>query len=493
MKVTLDREGINVVRVSLELEAEMASRAYEFTCRELSNRIAIPGFRRGKAPRNIIEKQFGRDAIKREALDRLIPDVLQQVITDKNLDTITSPEIEECKFELGEPLTLRARFEVRPEVELGDYKTVSVNVPEAVLPEDAMDRALNSIAENKSRLSAIEPRDVVMGDHIMLDFECYVDDKLIEGGKAEGLTLEVKEGAFVPGFCEQLVGKKPSEESIDVAVTFPDDYRNPALKGKPANFKVTIKEIREKVIPAIDDELAKEVGHETLEALKEELERRMKDDVEQENQSRAQKAVVDAVVEGATVEIPESMIEREHDLLMRQVQQYLEQGGQSWEEFEKSEEFEPLKSSKSEEARQRVLHSLVLGAVVSKESLTVTEDELGPYLAQFAMQNQIPPERYSELAQNEYFLRQATEELLTNKVIDLLMDGAKVNYVPDTSSAEGSEGADKQTGKEDGGGKKAKAAAKKPAAKKADDGGSEAPEEEAREEVKSTKAKKGKS
>ncbi len=168
MKVTLDREGKNVVKVGLELEAEKASRAYEITCRELSHQVEIPGFRKGKAPRNIIEKRFGRDLIKKEALERLVPELLQQVITDKNLDIITSPQIEECKFELGEPLTLLAKFEVRPDVELGQYKGVAVNVPEAQLPGDALDRALNNIAEQKATLKPVESREVKDGDNVCL-------------------------------------------------------------------------------------------------------------------------------------------------------------------------------------------------------------------------------------------------------------------------------------------------------------------------------------
>ena len=241
MKVTLDREGKNVVRVGLEVEADRATRAYEVTCRDLSNQVEIPGFRKGKAPRNIIEKRFGRDAIKQEALERLLPELLQQVITDKKLDIITRPEIVECNFELGEPLKLAAKFEVRPEVKLGDYKGIKVEVKEASLPDDAMEKALDGIAEQHAQVKTIDPREVKMGDHVLLDFECFVDDKLIDGGSAESLPLELKEESFVEGFCEQVVGKKPGDE-FEVNVTFPKDYRNEQLANKDAKFKVNLKE-----------------------------------------------------------------------------------------------------------------------------------------------------------------------------------------------------------------------------------------------------------
>src|SRR5579885_769309 len=274
MTVTLDREGKNVVRVDVELEAEKASRAYEVTCRELSQQIEIPGFRKGKAPRGIIEKRFGRDLIKKEALERLIPELLQQVIVDKNLDIITNPEIEEYKFELGEPFKLIAKFEVRPEVKLGNYKGIKVDVPQAALQEGAVERTLQQLAEQKGTLAPIESREVVKGDHVLLDFECLVDGEVVEGGRAEGLTLEVKEGQFLPGFTEQLVGKKPGEK-FDVNVNFPEEYRNKTLAGKPAVFKVDLKELRQRVVPEINDELAKSYEQESLDKLKEAIQERL--------------------------------------------------------------------------------------------------------------------------------------------------------------------------------------------------------------------------
>jgi trigger factor len=431
MKVTLDREGKNIVKVGVELEAEKASRAYEITCRELSQQVEIPGFRKGKAPRNIIEKRFGREIIKKEALERLIPELLQQVIVDKNLDIITNPEIQECKFELGEPLTLLAKFEVRPEVTLGDYKGIKVDVPEAKLDEKAIDRALEHLAEQKADLAPIEGREVAMGDHVLLDFECTVDGAPVEGGKGEGLTLEVKEGQFLPNFCDQLVGKKPGEQ-FNIEVTFPDEYRNKALAGKPALFDVKLKELRQRVVPEINDELAKGYDHESLDALKAAIKERLDEDLETQNRARAQKVVVDAVVEQSKVDIPDTMITREHELLMQQMRHEVERYGENWTEYQKGEAFAKVEEGKKEEAKQRVLHSLVLGAVVRAENLSVAEEEVAPYLAQIAVSNNIPPERYREMAQDEYLMRQITEEVLTGKVVDYLVDNAQLNYVEDT-------------------------------------------------------------
>lgn len=425
MKVTLDREGKNLVRMGLELESEKALKAYEMACRSLSHQVNIPGFRRGKAPRNIIEKTLGVDYIKREALEKLVPELLSRAIMDESLDVITEPQIDSCEFELGAPLKLNANFEVRPEVTLGAYTGVSVDVPEATLPGDAMDRALASIAESKASLQAAPARKVAKGDTVLLDFECFVDGKLVEGGKAEGLVLEVKEGTFIEGFCDQLIDKEPGQQ-FEVNVKFPEEYRNKELANKDANFKVDLKELRERVTPEINDELAVSIGQASLQALKDALQERLGEEVRQENEMRSQRSVVEAVVNAATVDIPESMVERERDLLLQQVRRYLEQNNQNWDEFQQSPDFEQVRANKLEEARQRVLTSLVLGAVVRAEKMSVDDDEIAPYLAEIVARYDLQAD---QVARNEELRRQVMEEVLTNKVVQFLVGKANIKYV----------------------------------------------------------------
>jgi trigger factor len=434
MKVSLERQGINVVQLGLELESEKAIKAYEVACRQLSHKVNIPGFRKGKAPRNIIEKTLGVDYIKREALERLVPELLSKVIVDENLDVITEPEIDECKFELGEPLMLQARLEVRPEVKLGQYQGVSVTVPEAAVPDDALDRALKSIAESKASLKEVDSRKVAMGDTVVLDFECHVDGKLVEGGKAEGLILEMKEGNFLDGFCEQLVGKEPGNK-CEVNATFPKEYRNKELAGKEAHFKVNLKGIRERFIPDINDELAKAVGAESLEDLTNMLKSRMGEEIKQENDGRAQRAVVDAVITNAAVEIPDTMIAREHELLLNSLKQMVEGNGQTWEQFQQEPEYEQISGAKREEAKQRVLTSLVLGAIVRAEKMAVGEQEMAPYLAEMAARYNVQLERILGPG-GENIRRQVMEELLTQKVVEYLVSHAEIRYVKDENPAE---------------------------------------------------------
>ena len=295
-----------------------------------------------------------------------------------------------------------------------------------------MERALKSIADAKASLQAItDKRAIKMGDTVLMDFECFVDGKLVEGGKAEGLLLEMKEGNFLPGFCEQLLSKEP-EGDVEVNATFPDDYRNDALKGKDANFKVHLREIRERFTPEINDELAKSVGQESLTALKEALKQRLEEEVKQENETRMQRAVVDEVVKSAGVDSPESMIERESNLLLAHLRRYVEQMGQDWESFVQGPDYDGVYKEKRDEARTRVLTSLVLGAVVRAETMTITEEESSPYLAELVARYNLPIEQVAHEKNDELrraleeLRRQAMEEALTRKVVDFLTGQTKV-------------------------------------------------------------------
>ena len=424
MKVTLDREGKNVVKLELELESDKTIKAYEQTCRKLSHRINIPGFRPGKAPRGVLEKTIGIESIKQEALEHLIPELLGKAIVAEQLELITEPELDSFHFNLGDPLKLNLKFEVRPPVTLGEYKALEVSVPEVKVNLDGLDTALSSLAEAKADLKTIESRPVVMGDTVLIDFECYVKDKLIEGGKSQGLVLEVKEGSFIEGFCEQLVGKEPGEK-LEIKVKFPEEYRNRELADQDALFKTEIKELRQRVIPPVDDALAVLYGHESLDKLKEAITERMTEEVAQTNEVNKQKAVVEAIVANATVDIPESMIEREQNSLLLQLRKYMEQNNRSWDDFEKSSEFEGIKTSKTAEAKERVLRSLVLGAIVKAENMTVNSEELETYLDEVINHYNLP---HDKALQNPELRRQVAEELLTSKVVEFAVEKAKITF-----------------------------------------------------------------
>ncbi len=425
MKITLDKQGKNIVELGLEVEAEKVLRAYEQTCRTLSHKVKIPGFRPGKAPRRVLETTLGVDYIKDEALESLVPKLLGQAISQENLDIITQPEIDKCEFELGKPLHLHAKFEVRPEVKITDYLGLSVDVAETVVPADALESMLTNLVQSKATFQAVNDKIVAMGDNVLIDFDCFVDDKLIEGGSAKDVVLEVKAGNFVDNFCEQLIGHK-NGENFELKVNFPENYRNKELAGKEANFKVNLKEVRNKVTPEINDELAVSVGYESLTELTQVLNDRLNQEVAEQNRQNVQKSVVEAVVKLASVDIPETMIERELNLLIEQVKNYMDTNKQDFETFKVSKEFEDLKNVKLNEAKQRVLTSLVLGAIVRDLKLTVSQEELTPYFVELMTHYNV---QASEITNNENIRRQVMEEALTSKVINHLVQNSQINYL----------------------------------------------------------------
>lgn len=281
-------------------------------------------------------------------------------------------------------------------------------------------------------MTTIAPRPIKMGDTVLLDFECLVDKQPVEGGKAQGMLIEVKPGGFIEGFCEQLVDKEPSTE-IDIKASFPADYRNTQLAGKEGIFKTKIRELREKTLPKIDDALAQKFGVESLEKLKERLATNLKEEFDMNNEATKQKLIVEAIVKDASVDLPETMIEREQKLLLEQLKYYFQQNGRSFEDVENSPEFEKLKTEKYEEARKRVLTSLVLGAIIKEEKVTVTEEEMRLHLEEFIARMGLPPEK---AAHNEAVHRQALEELLTAKVMELILQSTEITYMPATPTTE---------------------------------------------------------
>lgn len=435
MKFTLEKEGQNVIKLDIEVEAAQALKTYETVCKQFSHRLNIPGFRKGKAPRNMVERLVGVDNLKQEALDSMWTKAVGEIIRSEKLDIITEPSLNEHIFEFGAPLKLQGTVEIRPEVQLGNYRGLKITVEEATLPKDALEKRLNSIAETKATLQTIAPRQIQAGDHVLLDFECFVNDKLVEGGKAQGLLLEIKDNNFLPGFCEQLVGKQPGDH-VEVKSRFPEEYRNTELAGNEGIFKVEVKEIREKAIPELTDELAASFGHESLETLKVAVQSILDEELEGENEARKQKAIVDAVVNEAQVEIPDSMVEREVNLLLSQMKNYVEQSGASWEDFVSQPTYPNIYKEKQEEARRRVQTSLILGAIVRAEELSVTEKEITPYLMELIQRYSLPVE---EIQRNEHvqrafqqMQRQATEEALTHKVLDYLIGQSTIEVVPET-------------------------------------------------------------
>lgn len=432
MKVEVLKEEQNLAKINLEIPAEQAVQEYNKAWKRLGQRLNIPGFRRGKAPRSIVEKNVGVDRIKQEAMDRLFPHLFADAISEHQLDIVAPPQIESLKFELGEGIAVKAVVELRPEVKLPELAGVKVDVPEYKLPEDAEAKELQAIVERMTTLESVVDRASEKSDIVNIDFNGSVNGEAIKGGSAKNYRLDLQDNNFIEGFADQLVGHKIGEE-FSINVTFPQGYHDAALAGKPAEFKVKINDISKKVVPELTDEVAKKVGpFETVEQMKQEVSNLLKQSEEQENTYRKQKAVVDYLLEKAEVAIPDTMVGREAKLLMDEVQQRLKSQGLSWEKFLDSEGHDSTLENLREEARKRIKTSLIFGAIAKQESMQVNESEFSSMVSQMAAMRGMDEKQVMRQLGNNFAAAQAmSDQILSQKIVDYMVERAEFNYVPE--------------------------------------------------------------
>lgn len=418
----------NVVSIEFTVTPEQFEDAVNKAYLKVKNNINVQGFRKGKAPRHIIEKKYGKSIFYDDAFDIAVQEEYPKAIQELNLDVIDSPKIDVSKFEEGEELVFTADVEVMPEVELSEYKGIEVEKTEMIISDEDVERELKSIQEKNSRLVEVTDRAVENGDFLTIDYAGFVGEEQFEGGTAENQSLEIGSNTFIPGFEEQLVGKNKGEE-VSVNVTFPEEYHAEDLKGKDAVFNVTIHEIKTKELPEIDDEFAKDVSEfDTLEELKADtksnLEKRAADQTKVSNDNN----VVTKVVNEATVEIPEILIKREIDYLARNYEQQFRQQGFSGKEYDDiiNNFVNQYKESARPQAEFNVKAELVLEAIMKKENIIVSEDEINNEALEVAKQYKVEEERLeafkeSLLSSSKSYIE---ETLKKRKAMELLVENA---------------------------------------------------------------------
>ncbi len=435
MKVEVEKQDErHLAKINLEIPADQANQEYNKAWKRLGQRLNIPGFRRGKAPRNIVEKTVGVDRIKQEAMDRLFPHLFADAISEHQLDIVAPPQIESLKFDLAEGIAVKATVELRPEAKLPDLANIKVDVPEYKLPADAEEKELHAIVERLTTLEPVIDRASEKTDIVNIDFTGSVNGEAIKGGTAKNYRLDLTDNNFIEGFADQLIGHRIGEE-FTINVTFPANYHDNTLAGKPAEFKVKINDISKKVVPELTDEVAKKVGpFETVEQMKEEVRNLLKQSEDQENTFRKQKAVVDFLLENAQVEVPDAMVSREAKLLMDEVQQRLKSQGLSWEKFLDSEGHDSTWENLRQEAQKRIKTSLVFGAIAKQEGLQVNEEEFSSMVSQMAAMRGIDEKQVMRQLGNNFSAAQAlSDQILSQKIVDFLVERAEFNYVPEES------------------------------------------------------------
>jgi trigger factor len=364
-----------------------------------------------------------------------LPNIFADLISKNQFDLATEPVVENYNFELGKPVSVTARLEVKPDVNLVNYKGQVIEVPEFKHPDDIIEKELKLLSEKFATLEPIVDRPTEASDIAVIDFSGTVNGEPIKGGTGKNQQLDLANSHFIQGFAEQLVGKNRGEE-FTINVTFPENYQDKALSGKPAEFKVKINEIKKKITPEMNDELAQKVGpFQTIEDLKKDMATYLEKTRENENKIRAEKAVLEKIVESAQVEIPDSMINREAKTLLEEIQARFKSQGISWEQVLEQQGYENTWNSLREEAGKRVKTSLVLSAVAKTENIQILEEDFSEKVKELVrVYNSDEKTIYEQMAQNPALAQGLSQQIMSQKIINYLLDNNEVKYIEDTST-----------------------------------------------------------
>ena len=427
MKFTVEKENDNIYKIDITIPAKDAAKSYDEAVKRIAQYVNVDGFRKGKAPRSVIERQVGTERIKHEALDRLMPLAIAQAVRENNLDVITQPYITKFDFTLGQDLTVEVKVETRPEVVLGEYKDLKVDVESTEIPEDAFDKALQNILNQYSTLELVVDRAAKDTDIAVIDFEGFVNGEKIEGGDAKNYPLDLGHSNFIPGFAEQIAGKNIGDE-FEIKVTFPENYHDDKLKGQPAIFKIKLNEIKERKVPELNDDFAQKVGpFKTVDELKADIQKYLDNQKETSDKQKSENAIFEKVVEAASVDIPQTMIDREAESLTNDYKQRIQAQGLSWDAVEKTEGSEKLADTIKEDARIRIKISLVIGKIAQEENIKLEPADINAKLGQLsAAYGMSQADLMKQLGKNPEIITSLSQQALNDKVRDFLMQNNTV-------------------------------------------------------------------
>lgn len=430
MKVTLENEKDNVVKVNITIPAEEATTAYNTAARKIAQYVNIDGFRKGKAPRHLVERQVGEERIKQEALEGLMPKVLSEVIEENKLDVITQPYITSYDFKKGEDLNVVVNVETRPEVKLGDYKNLTVEVTDVPVTEDAVKETLDRIQKNYTENKIVE-RESKNTDTVNIDFEGFANNEAIKGGAAKNYDLNLEHSNFIPGFADQLVGKKAGEE-FDIQVKFPEDYHDESLKGQDATFKIKVNAVKEAVVPELNDELAQKAGNfKTVDELKEDVKKRLEESRENAKKVNAENEIFKKVIENASVEIPEAMIDREANAMLADYKNRLSAQGIDWESLMKATEGTDNDVMKNirEDAKLRIKNSLVIDKIAKEEGIKLAPADIDNKFKELGNAYGVSPDQIiKSISKNPEILSSLSQQAVNDKVRALLFENNKAEF-----------------------------------------------------------------
>ena len=386
MSLQVENMEKNMAKLTIEVSAEELEKAIQGAYLKQRNKISVPGFRKGKVPRQMIEKMYGAEIFYEDAANALIPTAYGKAYDECELDIVSQPKVEVVQLEKGKPFIFTAEVAVKPEVTLGEYKGLSVDKVSNRVTAKEVDAKLEEEQKKNARTVVVEDRAVQDGDEVVLDFEGFVDGVAFEGGKGENYPLTIGSGSFIPGFEEQLIGAE-AEKEVEVNVTFPEEYHSEDLAGKAAVFKCTVHEIKAKELPELDDEFAAEVSEfDTLDAYKADIKAKIKEQKIADGNRKKEDQVVEKAVANATMEIPEAMIDTQVNQMAQDFAQRIQQQGLSMEQYF---QFTGMTAEKMMEelrpqAVKRIETRLVLEAIAKAENIEITDEKIDEELSKMA-------------------------------------------------------------------------------------------------------------
>lgn len=417
----------NLVKLTFEVSAEEFAKAINKVYVKNAKKFNIPGFRKGKAPKAVIEKYYTEAVFYDEAINMVLPEAYEAALKEADLDVVARPEIDVEDIKKGEPVVFTALVTTKPEVKLGEYKGIEVEKIDYTVTDEDVDKDIEATQKKNARLISVDDKAIENGDIAVIDFEGFVDDVAFDGGKGEDYDLEIGSGTFIPGFEEQLVGAK-AEDKVDVKVTFPEEYHAEALAGKEAVFKVVVKDVKVREIPELDDDFASEVSEfETLAEYKADVRTKLEKAAEDKAKSETENRVVEKAIENAEFEIPNAMLEAQIDNIVRDFSQRLSYQGMNLDMYLQytGQNMEAFRANFNDQAKKQIEGSLVLEAIQKQEGIEAGPEETELYLVDMSKKYNMELDKLKELL-GDAEMANIKQELAVQKTIEMLVNNAVV-------------------------------------------------------------------
>ncbi|WP_353894245.1 trigger factor [Proteinivorax hydrogeniformans] len=426
MKVNWEKKENNQGVLTVEVPAENVESSIEKAYKKMRKDIEIPGFRKGRVPRKIIENRFGVEVFYEEAANFMLQEFYPKAIEESGIEPVAQPEIDVEELEAGKPFIFKATVTVKPEVELGEYKDLGITKTVKEVSDEDVDAEVKSMQEKNAELIvADENTEIAEGDTAVIDFEGYIGEEAFEGGKGENHPLVIGSKSFIPGFEEQLVGKKLGDE-LDVKVTFPKEYHAESLAGKEATFKVKINEVKTKKLPELNDEFAKDNNFDSLDELKKDVKEKLEQQAEEQGKREFEQAVIDKVTENAKVDIPEVMVDNRLEDMVKEMEQRLSSQGMNLETYLQftGGDLETMKAELKPQAEKDVKTNLVIETVVENEGIEVTEEDFEDEIKKLAEMYKQEVDKIKEIFSMPGQKESIEDGIKRRKAVELLLENS---------------------------------------------------------------------